>query len=191
MYGAWYVVGQGLFALAFAVFIATRFANRKPYSDVIYPASCLDLGNMLLATTIFWTYLGFTQFLIIWSGNIPEYTQFYMTRARDQFGLIGLAVIPLQFFIPFMVLLSPRVKTTPRLLSNIAIWIMCARIIDNYWVVMPAFPNRSGPAPVFSDLIAIVAFAGIWFGAFGLRVRKANLMPSFDHRLREAAHSHA
>lgn len=190
MYGPWFIVSQAFAALCLAVFIVCRFSGWRPYADVMSPQLTKDLGNMMLALTMFFTYVSFSQYLIIWSGNIPEYTSYYRTRAEGGWIWIGLSMVALQFFIPFLLLINPSTKRDPSKLMMVAAWIFVVRIIDSYWIVLPAFSNRHTPMPLITDAIAFLALGGIWFAVFGSQVRKAPLLPVYDQRLKEAVHSH-
>lgn len=190
MYGPWFIVGQAFAALCLAVFIVTRNARKLPYAEVMSPDLTKDLGNMMLALTMFFTYLAFSQYLIIWSGNIPEYTQYYKTRAENGWIWIGLSMVAIQFFIPFLLLINPTTKRVPKNLMFVAAWIFVVRIIDSYWVVQPAFIQHASPIPTIFDLIAFLTLGAVWFALFSSQVTKAPLLPVYDQRLKEALHHH-
>jgi hypothetical protein len=192
MYAPWFVVGQAFAALCFGVFLVCRFSDRAPYSEIMSPKLTLDLGNMMLALTLFFSYLSFSQYLIIWSGNIPEYTSYYHTRAQGGWIWIGLSMVALQFFIPFLMLINPTTKRYPNKLMVVAAWIFIVRIIDSFWIVLPAFPNRETPMPLATDATAFIALGAIWLAVFANQTKKASLLPVYDQRLKEALHhSHA
>ena len=98
-----------------------------------------DLGNFLLAFTILWAYLSFSQFLIIWSGNLPEEIPWYVRRFSAGWGYIAVLLIVFHFFAPFVILLQRFVKRNPQLLYSVAIGMIVIRLVDVYWVVEPAF----------------------------------------------------
>ena len=155
------------------------------------PKLTLDLGNMMLTLTLFFSYLSFSQYLIIWSGNVPETASYYHTRAQGGWIWIGLSMVALQFFIPFLMLINPITKRYPNKLMVVAAWIFIVRIIDSYWIVLPAFPNRVTPTPMLTDLLAFATLGAIWFAVFAGQIKKAPLLPVYDQRLKEALHSHA
>ncbi len=192
MYAPWFVAGEAFAALCLAVFIVCKYSDRAPYNEIMSPKLTLDLGNMMLALTLFFSYLSFSQYLIIWSGNIPEYAQYYHTRAQGGWIWIGLSMVAIQFFIPFLMLINPTTKRYPSKLMFVAAWIFIVRIIDSYWVVLPAFPNRATPMPIWQDAVAFIALGAIWFAMFATQIKKASLLPVYDQRLKEALqHSHA
>jgi hypothetical protein len=100
-------------------------------------------------------------------------------------------MVALQFFIPFLMLINPTTKRYPRKLMFVAVWIFVVRIIDSYWVVLPAFPNRGTPMPHLTDGLAFLGLGAIWFCVFATQIKKASLLPVYDQRLKEAIHSHA
>ena len=191
MYAPVFIVGHAFAALCLGVFIVCFFSNMEPYRQIMSPKLTLDLGNMMLALTMFFTYLAFSQYLIIWNGNIPETASYYHTRATGGWIWIGLFMVGAQFFIPFLMLVNPTTKRYPNKLMVVAAWIFIVRIIDSYWIVLPAFPNRATPMPAMTDVLAFIAFGAIWFGVFASQVKKAPLLPVYDQRLKEALHSHA
>ena len=191
MYAPVFIVGHAFAALCLGVFIVCKYSDRAPYNEIMSPKLTLDLGNMMLALTMFFTYLAFSQYLIIWNGNIPETAAYYHTRAQGGWIWIGLSMVAIQFFIPFLMLINPTTKRYPNKLMFVAAWIFIVRIIDSYWIVLPAFPNRTTPAPALTDVLAFLGLGAIWFFVFATQIKKASLLPVYDQRLKEAVHSHA
>jgi hypothetical protein len=191
MYAPWFIVGHAFAALALAVFIVCCFATWDPYKQIMSPKLTQDLGNMMLTLTMFFTYLAFSQYLIIWNGNIPETAQYYHTRAQGGWIWIGLSMVALQFFIPFILLINPTTKRYPKNLMMVAGWLFIVRVIDSYWIVLPAFQNRISAQPMLTDVLAFCALGAIWFAVFASQIKKAPLLPVYDQRLKEALHSHA
>jgi hypothetical protein len=191
MYAPVFIVGHAFAALCLGVFIVCFFASSEPYRQIVSPKLTLDLGNMMLCLTMFFTYLAFSQYLIIWNGNLPETASYYHTRATGGWIWIGLTMVAAQFFIPFLMLINPTTKRYPNKLMVVAAWIFVVRIIDSYWIVLPAFPNRVTPMPAFTDALAFIGLGAIWFAVFASQIKKAPLLPVYDQRLKEAVHSHA
>jgi hypothetical protein len=184
IFGALFAVGQALAAMAFGTFIVTRFASYKPYSDIVTPSLTRDLGNLLFVFTLVWTYFALSQYLIIWSGNLPEFNTFYVARSKSYWLYLGAFNIIGQFAIPFFLLLAPRVKAIPKLLMGVAVWIFVMRFVELYWEVMPLF--RLTP-PQWTDFAALVGVGGLWLAMFAAQVKKAALIPAYDPRLQEVA----
>ena len=198
MYGTWTIIASVLGALSLATLIFCVNADKAPFNTVWRPDLGKDLGNMLFTVTMLWGYTSLSQFLIIWNGNLPETTQYYIARSSNiepmtsnfTWGAVGLIGIIGQFFIPFFVLITPRTKKTPLNLAKICGWIFVVHITDAYIYVIPALPGRGGPGPLspamFTDALAWAAIGALWLFVFGSQVRKAPLLPTYDTRLQEA-----
>jgi hypothetical protein len=133
-----------------------------------------DLGNMLLAFVIFWTYLSFSQFLIIWSGNLPNEISWYLDRSRGGWQWLALAVFIFQLLVPVILLLSREAKRNPRRLVPICICILAANVLVNFWFVAPGF-HPAGFFVHWLDLAELIALGGLWFTTF-FRFAKQELL---------------
>jgi hypothetical protein len=185
MFGLLFLAGQGLNALAFLITVTVILANRKPFSDVITPRHLHDLGKLMLALVMVWAYFSFSQFLIIWSGNLAEEIPWYAERMAGGWQYIALLLMLFHFALPFALLLSREVKRNTRLLSRIAIVIIVMRFVDLYWLVMPDF--RKGAFGLsWLDLAAPVALGGIWLWYFSRQLNQRPLLPIRDPNLQEA-----
>lgn len=189
IYGVWFAAGQVLSATALVTIIATRRSNSAPFREFMTAQVTRDLGNLLLAFTMFWTYITLSQFLIIWSGNMPEEITYYITRSSHGWNYLGIAIIVGGFFVPFLLLLSNRTKRTPAILGTVATLILAVRVADVFWIVIPAV--RPGALAVTGGDIA--AFAGIgllWTAAFIATLRSSSLVPNHELPVQEVI-SHA
>src|SRR5207248_11082578 len=110
IFGLIFVAGWSLSALAFTIVVMSWLAKRAPMDRVAQPRHFQDWGNLLLTLVMLWTYFAFSQYLIIWSGNLPEETTWYVARKHGGWGAIALAIVILQFAFPFMTLLSRAAK---------------------------------------------------------------------------------
>src|SRR5262249_57644343 len=106
---------------------------------VAQPAHFHDWGNLLLALVMLWTYFAFSQYLIIWSGNLPEETIWYVARKHGGWGVIAIAIVILQFAFPFLVLLSRAAEKSSDRLPSLACLILVMRFVDAVWLVVTAF----------------------------------------------------
>lgn len=193
IYGLWLGVGSALAAMALTTLIVTLNKDREPYKGLVTPALSRDWGNLLLAMTMLWAYTSISQYLIIWSGNLAEFTGYFKHRSENGWGVIGLITIIGQFFIPFMALVTPRTKAVAKSLALVCGWILVMRLFDVYQVVVPAFFNfgRPNPIPMWTDIVALVGIGGLWVWAFSTQIARASLLPNYDARLKEAdAHAH-
>lgn len=183
IYGPWFLVGSVLMALAFSTGIITLNHAREPYKKIVTPHLTRDLGNLMLAFTMLWAYFTLSQFLITYSGNLPEYISYYVDRRDGAWNLLGGINVGLQFFFVFLCLLSPRVKATYRLLFLVAAFVFVMRFSDWTWNIIPFFKR----SVEWGDFAALAGFLGLWLTIFGLDIRRAPLLPAHDTRLEEAA----
>ena len=193
MYALWFTIGSSLGAYAISVVLFNLNADKKPFSDFVSKNVTKDQGNMLFVHTMLWGYTSLSQYLIIWNGNLPENTAYYVRRASLGWNAWGMATIIGQFFIPFFLLLSPRGKKNSANLRSIAGFMFAVHIIDYTLIVAPALPGRASlPAGLqLSDLIAWIGFGGLWLLGFSLMFQKAPAFPTYDTRMQEAkAHAH-
>ncbi|MFQ3588624.1 MAG: hypothetical protein SNJ76_13310 [Fimbriimonadaceae bacterium] len=185
IFGAWFVVGGALTAIALATAIVMQNAANEPYRDVVKPGLVKDLGNMCFVFTLLWAYTSFSQFVIIWSGNLPEFITYYVSRTKPGWNVIGSFLMIGQFLIPFVVLLSPRVKTLPKTLATVAILIFAVRFVDVFYMIAPFF-RTTGLSVDWRDFVSLIFVGSIWLALFVSQLTKASLLPQHDNRLVEA-----
>jgi hypothetical protein len=188
IYGMLFMSGQALSAMSFAIAMLVLLAGREPMSKVYLPTHFHDLGKLLLAFVMIWAYLSFSQFLIIWSGNLPEEIPFYVRRLESNWRWVGLILIAFHFALPFALLLSRNLKRQARPLSMVAMLIMALRVIDLFWLVAPDAPSgqQFGIHLSWMDLVAPVGLGGIWLAAFMRQLKKRPLLPIHDPYLERA-----
>jgi hypothetical protein len=185
IFGLLTVVGQGLNALAMAIIVLTLLAGDRQFAGKLKPKHFHDLGKLLLAFVMLWAYLSFSQFLIIWSGNLPEEIPWYIKRMQGTWGFIAVALIVGHFFLPFLLLLSRNIKRHPNLLSKVAVIVIVMRLVDLIWLVEPAFEHHGFPIPWMSIAIPI-GMAGLWTFVFARNLGSRSLLPVNDPYVREA-----
>jgi hypothetical protein len=187
IYGMMFMVAEGLGALAFVILVARLLARRKPLADVIAPSHFHDLGNLLLAFVMLWAYLAFSQFLIIWSGNLQDEISWYLSRASGGWAALALFLAVFHFAVPFLLLLSRDVKRRMQVLAVVAGGLVVMGLVDLFWVVAPAFdPAHAGPRLHWMDLVAPVGVGGVWVAWFVWRLKGRPLLPLHDPRFRTA-----
>jgi hypothetical protein len=204
IYGPLYVVGQGLGTLAFSVIILNKIADDKPHAPVIKTDYFHHLGSLMCAFIVLWTYIQFSQFLITYSGNLPEEIPWYLHRQGNFFAIISVALMIFHFFLPLFILMQRRVKRARRGLLFMAKWILIARFVDVFWIIIPAFhPHGDGYSPaIFAmNVGALAGIGGIWVYLFVRNIHKHPLLPLNDDRMNESlgigpfaheeAHEHA
>lgn len=181
VYGMLIIAGQALSAFAFAIALLPFLLKQERLAAVITPRHFRDLGALLLTTVLLWAYLGFSQYLIIWYGDQPREVTWYISRTTGGWEWIGLAVILLQFILPFSILISLRAKQNPRVLAAIAMLIIAIRLGDWFWEVAPAFHSEALRIH-WLDLVTPIAIGGLWLAAFFWHLERTQL------RLRTASH---
>ncbi|HEV3163033.1 MAG TPA: hypothetical protein VGZ22_03250 [Isosphaeraceae bacterium] len=187
IYGAMVVTGQALATLAFATAAAAWLSHYEPLAQIASPARFQDLGNLLLAFVMLWAYMSFSQFLIVWCGNLTEEIPWYLRRTRGGWQWLGLALIVFQFFLPFLVLLLRDIKRQGRALLVVAGLILAMHFLATFWLVAPA-PVFQRPRIGFHwiDIVTPVGIGGVWLAAFLWQLKNNSLVPLRDPRLLEA-----
>ena len=180
IYGLQFIAGQMLSAVAFTVLVLLLLSEHEPLRDRIGAARFHDFGNLMLAFVMLWAYLAFSQYLITWSGNLPEEIPWYLSRTRGGWQWIGLMLVVFHFAIPFALLLSRAAKRSARSLSLIAGLILLLRLADTIWLVEPAYVRELSVH--WMDILAPVGIGGIWMFAFLSRLKAYPLMPLNDPR---------
>ncbi len=161
IYGVTYMVSYALAALGFAVAVAS---TRSPEKDPA-PFVTRDLGNLMMAFTMLWTYMNLSQFLIIWMGDLPEENVWYLHRLNGGWMWLALVLIFLGFAAPFMTLLSGAVKENRKFIGFVAFWIVVMRWFDIVWNVEPAF-SRFDPAALTSHAVVAAVMGAVWMVVF-------------------------
>jgi hypothetical protein len=185
IYGVLIIGGQGLSAIAFLIVALVWLSRRPPLDDIVVPSHLHDLGNLLLAFVMLWAYFSFSQYLIIWSGNLPEEIAWYLHRLQTGWRFIGLTLVVLHFVAPFCLLLSRRVKREAGLIVIVAAGILIARLVDLFWLVAPEF-HRHGVAVSWLDLLLPLSLGAIWLGCFVWQLRGRAILPVHDPEFEEA-----
>jgi hypothetical protein len=191
MYGLIQMAGQGVSGLSLALIVIVALRSFEPWSQLVTPERLNDLGNLLLAAVMFWAYCSYFQYLVIWSGNLPEENIWYVHRSHGGWQLFAPVLMGLHFAVPFLLLLSRRLKRQPTDLARIAGLLLAMRYVDLYWQIVPAFQNSSissrGLAPHWLDLAAFAAVGGFWLAAFAWRLSIRAQLPLYDLELHEVA----
>jgi hypothetical protein len=185
IYGVLIMGGQGLSALAFLIAVLVWLSRRAPLDRIVVPAHFHDLGNLMLAFVMLWAYFSFSQYLIIWSGNLPAEIAWYMHRLQTGWRFVGITLILAHFVAPFVVLLSRRVKRQPDLLLKVAAGVLLARLIDLFWLIAPEF-HQNGIAISWLDIVLPLALGAIWLGCFVWQLRGRAILPVHDPEFDEA-----
>jgi hypothetical protein len=190
IFGLIFVASWSLSALAFGILSMYWLSKREPMNAVVRTSHFHDWGNLLLALVMLWTYFAFSQYLIIWSANLPEETVWYVARKHGGWGAIALGIVILQFVFPFMTLLSRAAKESPQKLAMLAVLILAMRVVDVIWLIEPSY-NREHFHLSWMDIVAPLGMGGLWLATFAWQLQKRSLVPINDPHLEQALEAHA
>lgn len=189
IYGVIWIVNQGLAGFAFAVLMLSWLADKDPFVNVLHRDHFQDLGNLLLAFVMLWAYMNFSQYLIIWSANITEEIPWYLVRTRGGLSWIPPVLIVFHFAVPFVLLLMRDIKRNPNALLWVAAAILLMRVVDTFWLVMPAF-HQPTTTPHWLDLTLFIGIGGIWLGFFFQQLGKRPALALDSRVLAEETATH-
>jgi len=178
IFGFIWVAAWSLSALAFVIAVMASLANEEPMKRIVAPLHFHDLGKLLLALVMLWSYFAYSQYLIIWSANLPEEIGYYIGRTHGIWGAVIIIIGILHFGAPFLFLLSRNFKRNPRRLVLIALLILGMRAVDLLWMLLPAFKQQL--TWIWLDIVALIAFGGVWLGLFSWQLSKRPLIPIND-----------
>ncbi len=185
MYGVLFMGGSVLAGMAFVIPWLAALA-RRPLAAVLGARDFHDLGKLLLAFVLLWAYFAFSQYLIIWSGNLPEEIDWYLRRLGGGWQWVAGVIVLLHFALPFALLLSRDLKRRAGALAALAGTLWLVRWIDVWWLVAPAF-HPAGPALHWLDLATLLGLGGVWIAVFVRRLAARPLVPLRDPWLRVEA----
>lgn len=177
IYGFIYLASWSLSALAFTIAALAMLSDDEPLKRIVATLHFHDLGKLLLALVMLWAYFAFSQYLIIWSGNLPEEIVYYIDRTHGAWGATVISIALLHFAAPFLFLLSRELKRNPRRLVMVAVLILVMRMVDLIWMLAPAFDGHNW---IWLDVMALIGFGGIWLGLFTWQLGKRSLIPIND-----------
>jgi hypothetical protein len=185
IFGVYYFAGGvvGFFALLVVVVALVQALGRLPRA--ITTEHYHDLGKLVFAFVVFWAYIAFSQYLLIWYGDIPEETHWYLRRQTGDWAAVSLLLLFGHFVVPFLALLSRTTKRRKGALWPVAIWVLLMHWVDIYWLVMPEM--SPGRAPLgLPELGCFVGLGGLFLAAATLRLRDRALIPEGDPRVAES-----
>ena len=198
VYGLLFLVGEGYQVLALAVLTTLALSKEEPIKTLLRKTEQYDLGKFMMAFVMLNIYLAFAQFLIIWSGNLPEEIVWYMHRINGHWGVVATLDFLFHWLIPFALLLSRDLKTNKKRLMRVAQWMIFAKFFDLFWLVEPNFKDAAGNLH-FSwgilEYIAVpVAMVSLWVAYYSWELTRRPLVQTNDPHLAEILepeHGHA
>lgn len=193
IFGVMLASGHMLTMLTFGIVFLSWLSKWEPVKTAYTAKRQHDLGKLLFAFVVFWTYIQLSQFIIYWHANLPEEITWYMNRQVGGFNGVSWILIMSQFVIPFLVLLSRTTKQNRRSLVGVAAFLLAVRVLNIYWIIAPsinmpltrelypvATKAMGGSAFHVLDVVGVVTFACLWFGLFLRNFRQRPLLPVND-----------
>ncbi len=177
-------------AVAATIALTVILLHRSGYLRGVVTAEHFhDLGKMMFSFTVFWGYIGFSQFFLIWYASIPEETYWYSYRGHGDWLTLSLVLVFSRFVLPFLGIMSRKIKRNPRTLAFWCVWILVAEFLDMYWLVQPALAHTRGVEhirPDLFDVTTLVGVGGLLLAVFTWGLTNRALVPLKDPRLEES-----
>jgi hypothetical protein len=204
IFGVYYFAGIALTFHAFLVIVCFLLQRSGMLKGVVTPEHYHDLGKFMFGFTVFWTYIGFSQYFLIWYANIPEETNWFMYRAHGQWLSLSILIIFGRFVIPFFLLLRRGWKRNPNYLVVMSVFVVFMQFVDMFWLIQPPFAHHAAHrfehegahdvAQFFETHISItgadigflIGFTGLFLALFGWSLATSKLVPIKDPRLEES-----
>ena len=199
LFGFLMMGGQGLAALAFTIVISTILVKHEPLNNLLTPSHFHDLGKLMFAFVMLWAYFNFSQFLLTYAANLIEEIPYMITRTSHGWQYLAVFLITFHFAVPWLLLLSRRLKRTPQQLVMVAAWLLFARYADLYMMITPEFVSAGQNVHLVEsehavstffvhwlDLAAPLAIGGLWFWMFLTELKKRQMLAVGDPYLRES-----
>lgn len=192
MWGVYIFAGCAWSSMALTILLVTWLRSMGYLQKVVSEEHYHIMGKFVLAFTIFWAYIAFSQYFLIWYANITEETRFYLTRNTEGWRDVSIFIVVGHFIAPFVLLLSQPRKKKPAVISGICLWILFMHVVDMYWNVIPERGPSLGagvvvPGAWIGDIVALCTFVGILGFLFLRSLARYSLYPCRDPRLLESA----
>ncbi|HVU46028.1 MAG TPA: hypothetical protein VHD85_07880 [Terracidiphilus sp.] len=198
VYGLLFLVGQGYSVLALGIIVAIALSKAEPFKTILRQTEQHDLGKLTFAFVMLNIYLAFGQFLIIWSGNLPEEIPWYLDRIRGHWGIIITLDFIFHWLIPFSLLLSRDIKRNKKRLTRVCQWMIFAKAFDLFWLIEPNFKDAARNLHftwgILEYVTLPVAMSAFWIAYFCIQLRRRPLVQVNDPHtaeILEPEHAHA
>ena len=177
------IIGQATLGMGLAIIVGRILVQYEPMNALMDEVVFWDNGKLLLALVMLWAYMNFSQWLIIWSGNLPEEIHWYLARIRGGWGAVALFLVVFHFAVPFAILLSQSLKKDPKKLALVAGWMIFMRLVDLFWVTAPSWsPEHVNPG-VWMYAVIPVAMVALWVALFINNYGKRPVVALYDPRV--------
>jgi hypothetical protein len=185
MWGVYIFAGAAGSSMSLLVLVIAALQKTGYLKETVTPEHYHIMGKWMLSFTVFWAYIGFSQYMLIWYANIPEETEWFIRRNTESWNALNLFLVIGRFFIPFAILLLRAPKKSARKLCLIAAWIVFMQLVDIYLVVLPMLYPAGLHLSIW-DLLPLVGI-GSTLAFFYLRIAgRTSLFPNRDPRLLES-----
>jgi len=189
MFGVYYFAGCIMVVYALMLLTTLSVRGSTKMSNFITIEHIHDLGKLLFGFNVFWTYIAFSQYFLIWYGNIPEETEFYAMRTLGEHGEhwfpLSIALMIGHFVVPFFFLMSRHIKRKPLLVGLGATWMLIIHYMDIHWLIRPNWQSELNHFGLF-DMLTLLGIGGLFFGIASLLLGRKSLLPQKDPRLTES-----
>ena len=189
VYGLLFLVGQGYSVLALSIIVSIALSKDEPFKTLLRTTEQHDLGKFTFAFVMLNIYLAFGQFLIIWSGNLPEEIPWYLDRIRGHWGIIITLDFIFHWLVPFSLLLSRDIKRNKRRLTRVCQWMIFAKAFDLFWLIEPNFKDAARNLHFSWGILEYAAvpvvMVSIWFAFFCTQLKTRALVQTNDPHLAE------
>lgn len=186
IYGLIYLAGQGLTAFSICIITVLLLSQEEPMRSMLRKTELHDIGKLLFAFVMLYAYLSFSQWLIIWSGNLTDEINWYLNRMAGQWVNLSRFLILFEFAVPFALLLSRRLKKQPGFMVPLCVFMIFIRMVDLYWMVEPNFITHERQITFnWMYLAAPLAIGGFWVFFFIRSLKSAPILVGFDNQMEE------
>ncbi len=185
MWAVYIFAGAAGSSMSLLVLVITALRRAGYLKDLVTLEHYHVMGKWMLAFSVFWAYIGFSQYMLIWYANIPEETQYFLARNTGSWWNLSMFLVFGRFFGPFGILLLRSIKKRPHQLCWMAGWIVCMQTLDMYVIVLPAFHGTGLQVSVW-DFVSLIAIGATLAFCYLRVVRRPSLFPMRDPRLMES-----
>jgi hypothetical protein len=189
MFGVYCFAGLFYSSLALTCLITLYFRSKGKLDGIVNENHLHDLGKFMFAFTVFWAYIGFSQFMLIWYANLPEETSYFIHRFHGCWMYVSIFLLVGKFLVPFFLLLPRDSKRNDKMLAIVGVWMMIAQWIDVMWMVQPEF-FKEGPQFGIVEIGVTLGFLGMFGMVVSRFFAKHNIVAIGDPMLEKSVFHH-
>jgi hypothetical protein len=182
IFGVYYFAGAAMSIMCVLILAGLLLQRSGRLKHVVSVEHYHDLGKLTFAFVFFWSYIAFSQFMLIWYANLPETTNWYYYRMFTSWKGLSLLLLVGHFAFPFLMLLSRETKRRVQVLGAFCVWLLFMQLCDMFWLVMPLY-DRTGFNSHPMDVTAVLGIGGLFVALAVRTAGKVNLVPTKDPHL--------